>query len=166
MTTEVPRCDGGRQQFGERALVEEGVAARAQHHVDVGVLDEAGEHLGLVHARADRADDALRAELLQGRIALAEGLFGVVVRVVEVDDVDPVEAEPFQAGLQAAAYAVGAEVPDAAVCGGHGEAVGEVVAVPRPLGSRRRPTLVEIVYSARGRSRRAAPRRRSERPMP
>src|SRR5205823_4586408 len=56
------------------------------------------------------------------------GLFGVVVGVVEVDDVDSVQAEPFQAGLKAAAYAVGAEVPHAAVGGGHGEAVREVVA--------------------------------------
>ena len=52
----------------------------------------------------------------------------MVVGVVEVDDVDAVEAEPVQALLQCAAYAVGAEVPDAAVGGGDGEAVGQVVA--------------------------------------
>ncbi len=43
------------QQLGRRALVEEGVPARAEHHVDVRVADEPGEHLRLVHARADRA---------------------------------------------------------------------------------------------------------------
>lgn len=119
---------GGREQFGERALVEEGVAPGAQHRVDVGVPDEAGEHPGLVHARADRADDAFRAQPFQGRVALAEGLFGVVVGVVQVDEVDAVDAEPGEAGLQGAPDAVGGEVPDAAVGGGDGEAVSEVVA--------------------------------------
>ena len=61
MTTD-PAFDGGREQFGERLLVEEGVAAGAQDHVDVGVADEAGEHLGLVHAGADRPDDAFGAQ--------------------------------------------------------------------------------------------------------
>lgn len=104
------------------------MAARAQHHVDVGVADEAGEHGGLVHAGADGSDDAFGAEPFEGRVGLAEGLVLVVVGVVEIDDVHAVEAEAFQARLQGAADAVGAEVPDAAVGGGHGEAVGEVVA--------------------------------------
>lgn len=109
-------------------MVQEGVAARAQHHVDIGLADEAGQHPRLVHAHADRAYHALRAQLRQSGKALAERLLGVVVGVVEVDDVHAVQAEPAEAGVQAPSYAVGAEVPYAAVRGGHREAVGQVVA--------------------------------------
>ncbi len=56
----------------------------------------------------------------------------MVVRIVEVDDVDPVQAEPLQAVLDRAAHAQGAEVPDPAVGGGHGETLGKVVAVQLP----------------------------------
>jgi hypothetical protein len=64
----------------------------------------------------------------QRGVGLGEGLLGVVVRVVQQGDVHPVQAEAVQAGLQGAQDSVGAEVPDAAVGVGHGEALGEIVA--------------------------------------
>lgn len=109
-------------------MVEQAVAAGQQDGVDVGLADEAGEEPGLVHADADRAHDSFRAQCLQRGIRLGQRLLGVVVRIVQVDDVDPVQAQPLQAGLQAPAYAVRAEVPDPLVGGGDGEAVGQVVA--------------------------------------
>ena len=72
-----------------------------------------------------------RAELLQRRVRLAQGLLAVVVGIVDERDVDLVEAEPVQAGLQAAPDAVGAEVEHAACVRGHGEALGRSV---RPYG--------------------------------
>jgi hypothetical protein len=101
-------------------MVQQGVPPGEQHHVHVGVPDEPGEHRGLVHARADGADGAFGAHPLQRRIRLGERLLLVVVRVVDEHDVDAVELEPFQAGLQAAVYAVGAEIPLAVVGGGQG----------------------------------------------
>jgi hypothetical protein len=52
----------------------------------------------------------------------------VVVRVVQVDDVDPVEAGALQARLEGAQHAVAAEVPDTAMVGRDREAfrVGQV----------------------------------------
>lgn len=105
---------GGGQQVRAGTGVEEGVAARAQHDVDVGVAHEAGEHRGLVHPGADGPDDALGAQFLQCRVGLGERLLLVSVGVVEVGDVDAVEAEPGEALLQAATDTVGAEVPDPA----------------------------------------------------
>ena len=171
------------QQLGRGGLVEQRVPAGHQHHVDVRVGDEPGEHLRLVHAGADRADDAGRAQLLQRRVGLAERLLGVVVRVVDERDVDPVEAEPGQARLQAARDAVGAEVEPPDVAGGDGEPLGvaawravaraAAAAVPggraggwAEAGSSSRPTLVQITYSSRGRCRSASPRRRSDSPRP
>lgn len=109
----------------------------AEDDVDVGLAQEAGEHRGLVHAGADGSDHALRAELLQRRVALAEGRFPMVVGVVQIDDVDPVEAEASQAFLDAAADAVGAEVPAAPVGVRHGESVGQSL-VGRRLGGGQR----------------------------
>jgi len=100
----------GRQQRVRRGPVEQGVAACHQHDVDVGFGDEPGQHLGLVHPDADRADHPCCPQLLQRRVRLAECLLTVVVRVVDERDVDAVQAEPAQARLQAAPDAVRAEV--------------------------------------------------------
>ena len=82
------------------------------------------ERLPLVHPRADRADHPLVAQLGESRDRLGDGLVQVLVRVVDVDDVDPGDAEPAKAGLEAAQHAVAAEVeaPDQVV--GHREAAG------------------------------------------
>lgn len=119
---------GERQQFGQTVLVEQGVAAGEEDGVDVRVADEAGEQLGLVHANADRSDDSLVPHPCELRVGLVEGLRGMSLGVVEVDDVYPVQAKPLQAVLDRPAHAVGTEVSAPAVGGGHGEAVGEVVA--------------------------------------
>jgi len=116
------------QQFGQAVLVEQGVPARQQHRVHVGLPDEPGQQRRLVHPGADRADHALGPQPLQRRVRLVQRLRGVVVRVVQVDHVDPVQAQPLQAGLDAAAHPVGAEVPDPAVVCRHREAVGQIVA--------------------------------------
>ena len=49
----------GRQQLVEGDLVEQRVPAGAQQDVEIGLAHEAGQHLGLVHPGADRADNTL-----------------------------------------------------------------------------------------------------------
>jgi hypothetical protein len=113
-----------RQQHVQRRGVQQGVAAGQQHHVHVGVQHQVGEHLPLVHPRADGADHPGRAELVQGRVGRLDRLTPVVVRVVQQRDVDAAEPEPLQAGVQRPPHAVGAEVPDALVGGRHVEPLG------------------------------------------
>ena len=127
----------------EAVLLEERVPAREHHHVDVGVPHEVGEHRRLVHPGADRRHGALRAQLRERRIAGREHLVPVVVRIVEVDDVDPVEAEALQALRERASDPVAAEVPAAAVRGGNGEPV-VVLSATTSTRSSARPTFVEI----------------------
>ena len=68
-----------------------------EHAVDVGLAHEAAEHLGLVHAGADRADDALLAQPCERGKGAGKRLLIVVVRVVDEGDVDAVEAESSEA---------------------------------------------------------------------
>ena len=56
-----------RQQFGERVLLQQRVAAGEQDAVDVGVAREAQAHLRLVQPDADRRDRAGGAQRLQRR---------------------------------------------------------------------------------------------------
>ena len=58
---------------------------------------------------------------MQGRVSLVQGLTHVIVRVVEQGHVDPVQPQTFQALLEGTTYPICAEVPTAAVCGGHVE---------------------------------------------
>src|ERR1700722_7591626 len=107
---------GGGQQLVRGGLVEQRVPAGDEDHVDVGLADEPGEHLGLVHADADRADNAFRAQPLECGVRLAQCLLPVRIGGVDERDVDPVKAESVQARRQAPPDAVGAEVepPDEA----------------------------------------------------
>lgn len=91
---------GERQELGQASLVEQAVAAGQQHGVDVRLTDEPGRQLGLVHADADRAEHALGTQAFQLGVGLGEGPFGVVVRVVQVGDVDPVHAQALETALQ------------------------------------------------------------------
>ena len=68
------RSRAERQQLVERDLVEQRVAAGQQEAVEVGLAGEAGQHLGLVHAGADRPDDALRAQLGERLVGAVERL--------------------------------------------------------------------------------------------
>lgn len=104
----------GGQDVVQARLVEEGVAAGQHHHVGGGLAQEAGEHGGLVHARADRTDDALVAQRGEGGHGFVGGLSPVVVGVVEVDDVEPVQAGAGEGVVDGAQDAVTAEVPLAA----------------------------------------------------
>ena len=78
---------------------------------------EVGEHRRLVHPRTYGADDALGSQLVERRVAACEDVCPVVVGVVEVDDVQPIEAEALEALLERTADPIPAEVPDAPVGG-------------------------------------------------
>src|SRR5207245_2935450 len=92
-----PALDAFGQQLLQRDLVEEGVAAREQETVEVALAREAGEHLSLVHAGTHGADDAFAAQAIQGAVGASERLAIVVVGVVNVQDVDAVEAKSLEA---------------------------------------------------------------------
>ena len=112
MRTATPRSTQAGSNVVEGVLVEQRVAVREQHDVDVGLTHEACEHRRLVHAGADGPHDALRPELLEGRPRPVDGGLPVVVRVVDEGDVDPIQAEAFQALVERSANAVGAVVED------------------------------------------------------
>ena len=67
-------------------------------------------HGGLVHAHPDRADHPLGAPAFERGVGRTQRLLDVVVGVVQVHDVDVIEAQPFEAGGERPADAVGAEV--------------------------------------------------------
>ena len=93
------------QQSGS-AAVEQRVAAGEQHAVEIDALDEPPEHLVLVHARADRPNDALVAQLQERRKRVRERVALVQVGVVHERDVDVVGAEADQALLERSQHRV------------------------------------------------------------
>ena len=104
-----------REEPVETALVEEGVAAGEHEDVEVTRLGKAGEHRGIVHADADRADEAGVAKPGERAVAalhhLAEARLDgiampVAVDVVDVEDVDAVGAETLEAVLDRAEHPV------------------------------------------------------------
>ncbi len=101
-----------REQVFQRYLVEQRVATSQQKAIEVGLARKSCEHLGLVHAGAHGADHPVASQPVQGSIGSIERLVVVVVRVVDVEDVDSCKAQPFQALLDGAHHAVIAEVED------------------------------------------------------
>jgi hypothetical protein len=81
-------------------LLEQRVAPREHDDVHVGVPDELGEHLGLIHPGADGADGALGPQLVKRRVPGVEHLGPVVVGIEQVDDVDAIEPEPLETSLE------------------------------------------------------------------
>ena len=88
------------QKIVGRASVEHAVSAGDEKAVGIGLSCEPAEHVSVIRADADRADDALVAQLLQGAERTGQRFGEVVVRVVHVRDVDAVEPEPLQALLE------------------------------------------------------------------
>ena len=107
-----PALRAEREQFGQRGLVEQRVPARDEEAVEVGLAREPEQHLGLVHACAHRSDHALAAQPVERGVGARDGVLVVVVRVVDVQDVDAVETEPLEALLDRAEHPVVAEVED------------------------------------------------------
>ena len=166
----------GRQQLVEGALFEERVAPGEEDGVHVGLADEAGEHLRLVHAGPDGPDRALLAEPGEGRVRPVERGPPVVVRVMDQRDVDPVEPEPLHALLDRPPDAAGGVVEDHALRP-RGDVKGVVAAVEalavelvvgadrarhadQPADLRRQDVCVALL------PRNAAPNRRSDAPYP
>ena len=135
----MPRSAHSGRNVSERSLLEQGVPACQEEQVGVGLPGECLERRGLVHARPDRADDALLAEFDQGGECAGQRLGHMVVRVVHVDDVQPVLPEPGQALLDRGQHAVAAVVVDRGDIGSalvERQAVGtEVVRVGRGVGA-------------------------------
>src|SRR5207248_1386429 len=102
------RAEG--QQLGAAAPVEDGVAAGKQEAVDVGLAREAAEQLALVHPDADRADNALVAQLRERGQGLVASLLVAVIRIVHQRDVDAVEPESPEALGQRPERSVAREV--------------------------------------------------------
>jgi hypothetical protein len=71
-----------------------------------------GEHLRLVHACAHGADNAFRPQLVERAVRAMQGVVEVAVRVVDVQDVQALDAEPLAAFLDRAHDAVVGEVED------------------------------------------------------
>ena len=79
--------------------VEQGVAARHQHAVQVGPLQEHSRGGHRVGPQRDRSDRALVPQCHQRRVGALQRFMDVVVGVMDVHDVDPVHAETLQARL-------------------------------------------------------------------
>ncbi len=118
-----------REQVVERRLLEERVAPGDHHEVEVAFAHGARRGIRVVRADADRTDKPLVAEAGECGQALGEPLVEVVrVGVVQVGDVDAVEAQSLERVLDAASHAGLGRVEAAHEPVRHREAVGEVVA--------------------------------------
>src|SRR5437667_1191315 len=100
------------QKVRQGVLVEERIATGDEEDVEVALASEPGQHRGLVHPGTDRPDDAVLAQSVESWIRLSDRRLPVVVRVVEEEDVDPVEPEPPEALLDRSQDPVPAEVED------------------------------------------------------
>ena len=124
----MPRSRHSGRSSGSAVLVEQRVASRDEEDVHLRLPGEPGEHRRLVHARPDRAEDALLAQPVQGRIGALDGGLPVVVGIVDERHVDPVEPEPLEALLDRAHDAVGAVVEDDPPAAGPGvERIGPAI---------------------------------------
>ena len=93
-----------RQEFLQRVLVQERVAAGEQHAVEVAGLKEAHGRVSLVEAKAHRLDHTLAPQLVHSSVGTLHGLAEALVRqfepvgphvhVVQEQDVDAGKAEP------------------------------------------------------------------------
>ena len=113
MTIDDPALDAQWQQLRERLLVEERVAAGEQEHVQIALPGEPGEHRRLVHAGADRPEDALARAAGEGpgrrrSMAACQWSSGSWMK----RDVDALQADPLEALLDRPADPVGAVVED------------------------------------------------------
>ena len=156
-----------RQQILECSLLVQGVPSRKHDHIEIGAFDEPRGHRGLVHARSDGPDDALLPQLHEGRDRAVEGLRLMLVRVVHVDDVDPIGPETLEALLEgSAAPRRGEKSHTRRWSAGTANPWSSSRSAVSGLGTSSRPTLVDTTYSARGRPASAAPSLRSDRPRP
>src|SRR5699024_2829602 len=103
-------------------LFEQRVATGLHDEVDIGLADETGEHLGLVHARAPGSDDAFVAKLIEHRHRSVDRFGPKVVGVVDKSDVDLVQAQPLEGFLDRSSDAVTGVVALARLVSGHREA--------------------------------------------
>ncbi len=108
----MPFCWQIGKQLVHGDLVEQRVATGAHEGVEVTFPREAGEHLGLVHAGTDGRHDTLLAQLGEGREGATDGLLPVVVRVVDPETIDAIDAQALEAVLDRAHDAVVAVVVD------------------------------------------------------
>jgi hypothetical protein len=100
------------EQIVEALLLEEGVPTGEHDQIHVRLADELGEHFGLVHTGADCGYDSFCTHLRERWIASLQHLSPVLIRVVEVGDVDALEAEALEAFGERTADPVTAEVED------------------------------------------------------
>ena len=100
-----------RQIFGQRLMLQQGIAARQQEKVEIAALGQCPAGLPFVHARTKGLDDALVAHLHQGAVApghelvqpCCQRLWRLVVEQVQImgkQDIHPVQPQPLQAELQ------------------------------------------------------------------
>ena len=100
------------KQLSQRRLIEQRVSAGCEKAVERSDLRQANQNFCVVHPGADGADHALRAQLRQRGEGIRQRGFDIVVAIVDVQNVDAVEAEPFEALLMRPAHTLGAKIED------------------------------------------------------
>ena len=91
-------------------MFQQGVTTGEHHDVDVGLEHEPGGHRGLVHSHSYRSHHSLFPQLDECADALGRCLIPVIIRIVQVDDVEVVDAQTMQARLDAAKDRIAGEV--------------------------------------------------------
>jgi hypothetical protein len=114
-----------------------------------------------VHARPDGADHALRPQLGQCGVTVAQCGLEVFLGAVQRQHVDAVDTHAGEGVLDAAPDTVAGEVPDPPM--GPGTWKESSIRSAGSCGSSSRPTLVDSTYSLRGAWRRNLPIRYPER---
>ena len=139
---EQPRVVGSGAEHRDAALlglghqrlagpVHQRPATGHHHHVDRALADDPEQRLDVPHPDAHRPDHALLPQFDQCGDGLGDGLVQILLGVVHEDDVHPVQAEPLEALVEAAADPVGGVVPPPHQVVGDVEQVGVTSAGPR-----------------------------------
>ena len=105
-----PAFHAKRQQILQAHLVQQRVAAGEQEAIELRLAGETRQHLRLVHAGPDRLDRAVGPKPVERSVGTGECFLEVLIRVVDVEDVDLVDAQPRDALLDRAHDAVVREV--------------------------------------------------------
>ena len=98
------------EKFVQRVLVEQGVAAGQEEDVEFPFCAKTGEHRRLGHADPDGLHDALPPEVEEGREGFVKGGFVVVVRIVDEEGVEAIDAEAVHGCFDRAKDTVAGEV--------------------------------------------------------
>src|SRR5437867_6705579 len=88
----VLRAEG--KEFIQGSLLQQAVAASQQETVEVSFASESGQHFRLIHAGTDPTNEPLAAQFVQSRVSASNSLIVMIIRVMDMKNVNAIDIQP------------------------------------------------------------------------